>query len=1290
MINKYYKRWLALGLSAAVLAGNFGGFNMAEAADVTGKNLIENPGFENDKTGWDFGEKGAGVASNNKHSGKKHFFIDGATEAKDVYEVSQEIKIPADGVYQTSLWAACGGKNGTFGVRKADGTVLSETVLSGGTYTQYTISEGLTLKKGDVVEVYVKEGTGWINGDDFEFVCTEQTGSTDADYIFEGNMVENGDFNDGVNGWTIKAGGTANNNGYPSNDTHYYLNGNGSLEQEIEVPYTGTYKASTWVSASGKNGVFGVKNADGEVIKSEKLASQKEYKHYELEFDLEKGDKVTIFIQGTNGWTNGDKFSLTFDKTGFGNMLINSDFKTDEEWTGVQAEIGSGKAILKDAASEIEQDFYVPVAGPYIAEVVLENAENATVSLGESEKTKINGGQTVTVQLADLQIGDKVTAKVSGKATVKSFTVKFDTKAFDNTLPTASEVKIDYESEEEDILAGSYMFADADKHVEGPTTYKWYAADAREGEYTEIPDAVESTYQVEEEYKNKYIKFEVIPVDEYQGQGEPVRSEAFEPVALNIKRFTTNPTAYETKISAKNRTIHMKYYYETDLSSIQLEEMKLVEGVESSVKTGESMDLTKEFKFKVKAGEGKEAVWTVTAEEAEKKVVVRSSNKYLEDTFNWAAQKQRQFVMTGKTGPINVPQASGQTAEYIPSYWAGYYDRTAFYTRDFVHQATGGQIAGLEEENFSMFKAFAKECTEERQWYTVWALNFDGSIYTMDYHNANSFVREVPAQFELVEKAYKQYMWSGDRRYIEDETLWNFYTNVMTKYADSHDANANGVVQEVGTGIFNGSCTYNERGRHIIESGDAIGSQYQATLAYAAMLEERGDTSGSKEWYQKAEELKKYFNEEWSVSDKMDSEYVCAWGPNGEKYSDFSKETSWFMPMKLITEPGERNDAYIDFVLENLGEGIGDPNITTEPNNLEAYTYIPDMLFPYNRSDDAWKWMKYITSIKDEPHERPIQGTNGDYPEISFTFVSHTIEGMMGVEPDAANNFIATVPRLPQEVPDVTADHIDIADSELSLTHVGNTSSALTNTVGPDLTWEVRFYGEHNYIKIGNEYVEAQQKELNGEVISYTTVTVPSGKTVHAEVASKEDAENAKAAADVDAKIDAIGEVTLDSKDAIDEARTAYEALNEKAKGYVTKLNVLKAAEEKYELLLQGHEEMVKAAEEVERLIANLGEITLDSKDAVAKARAAYGALSGEAKALVTNLDVLEAAEAKIKELEELKDPADSDTQKPEKPNDTDPEETVNTGDDTSVSLLGMAMLVLGIFGFIEMKKRRS
>ena len=43
--------------------------------------------------------------------------------------------------------------------------------------------------------------------------------------------------------------------------------------------------------------------------------------------------------------------------------------------------------------------------------------------------------------------------------------------------------------------------------------------------------------------------------------------------------------------------------------------------------------------------------------------------------------------------------------------------------------------------------------------------------------------------------------------------------------------------------------------------------------------------------------------------------------------------------------------------------------------------------------------MQYILSVKDLPHENAAQGINGDYPEISFTFLRHVVEGLMGVTP---------------------------------------------------------------------------------------------------------------------------------------------------------------------------------------------------------------------------------------------------------------------------------------------------
>ena len=125
-------------------------------------------------------------------------------------------------------------------------------------------------------------------------------------------------------------------------------------------------------------------------------------------------------------------------------------------------------------------------------------------------------------------------------------------------------------------------------------------------------------------------------------------------------------------------------------------------------------------------------------------------------------------------------------------------------------------------------------------------------------------------------------------------------------------------------------------------------------------------------------------------------------------------------------------------------------------------------------------------------------------------------------------------------------------------------------------------------------------------------------------------------AAEVDALIGGIGEVTLDSKAAIDEARTAYEALTADQKALVTKLANLEEAEAKYQELKDAadKEETDKAAAKaVDEKITAIGEVTLDSKAAIDEARTAYEALTVDQKALVTKLTDLEAAEEEYQEL---------------------------------------------------------
>ena len=110
--------------------------------------------------------------------------------------------------------------------------------------------------------------------------------------------------------------------------------------------------------------------------------------------------------------------------------------------------------------------------------------------------------------------------------------------------------------------------------------------------------------------------------------------------------------------------------------------------------------------------------------------------------------------------------------------------------------------------------------------------------------------------------------------------------------------------------------------------------------------------------------------------------------------------------------------------------------------------------------------------------------------------------------------------------------------------------------------------------------------------------------------------------------IDAIGEVTLESGDAIDAARTAYDKLPEAKKALVDNYEKLTAAEEAYTALVDA-----AAAKAVDDLIDAIGEVTADSGDAIKAARAAYDALTDTQKELVKNYEKLLAAEELYEEL---------------------------------------------------------
>ncbi len=130
------------------------------------------------------------------------------------------------------------------------------------------------------------------------------------------------------------------------------------------------------------------------------------------------------------------------------------------------------------------------------------------------------------------------------------------------------------------------------------------------------------------------------------------------------------------------------------------------------------------------------------------------------------------------------------------------------------------------------------------------------------------------------------------------------------------------------------------------------------------------------------------------------------------------------------------------------------------------------------------------------------------------------------------------------------------------------------------------------------------------------------------------------AAAAVVQLIGSLGDVTLESKGAVEHARSQYNALDGTARGYVSNYGQLEAAEARIGQLEAEAAADQQAQAEAQPVIDAINqlagqEITLGMKGTVTNIRNMYNGLSEAARGKVTNYNVLTDAEQRIAQLEE-------------------------------------------------------
>lgn len=156
------------------------------------------------------------------------------------------------------------------------------------------------------------------------------------------------------------------------------------------------------------------------------------------------------------------------------------------------------------------------------------------------------------------------------------------------------------------------------------------------------------------------------------------------------------------------------------------------------------------------------------------------------------------------------------------------------------------------------------------------------------------------------------------------------------------------------------------------------------------------------------------------------------------------------------------------------------------------------------------------------------------------------------------------------------------------------------------------------------EAYNALAPELQAQVGNYAVLTAAEAR--YAELVGA--AEDAAAAQPVIDLINAIGTVTLSSGARIEAAEDAYALLTESQQALVTNYQTLLDARAAYDALVAQAAGDQEAAQAVIDLIAAIGDVTLESEEAILAAEAAYGELTGAQQALVNNYAVLTAARA--------------------------------------------------------------
>jgi len=436
--------------------------------------------------------------------------------------------------------------------------------------------------------------------------------------------------------------------------------------------------------------------------------------------------------------------------------------------------------------------------------------------------------------------------------------------------------------------------------------------------------------------------------------------------------------------------------------------------------------------------------------------------------------------------------ASRQALEYAHDrgdpvgkwYEAALPNREAFCMRDVSHQSQGAHYLGLADHTKNMLFKFADNVSESKDWCSYWEINRYNQPAPVDYANDQEFWYNLPGNFDVLVACYRQYLITGDLDYLQDPVFVNYYDRTMYDYINAWDLDIDLALNRnrfmnldlpldssYSFHVSRGLPSYGEgEPLRLYLGADLFCLQYQAYQAYEKILRLRGLKLKADSLQRVSQALKEWYNSNWWNSE--DNRPLSALLTDGNFKQNPSR---YFLQSRIFEATGRQ-----EIALKGL--------LNLDDTNIESQSYFPSLFYEFDEEQRAFGELLELSD--------PLKKRR-EYPEVSYAVVDAMIEGLMGINVDAANRKISTLPRLTGSTSWIRFSQIPVLEGAITVTHKGNKESTIISHLRSEVKWRATFPIETDILWVDDLAMKAQSgSTTRGKETSWVEINLPIGDSV--------------------------------------------------------------------------------------------------------------------------------------------------------------------------------------------------